>query len=179
MKKILAAALIMLTLLCGCEKEAPSPTAAALTLPHEIEFTDNEQGSNAAEEENFSFEQVSSFESSEPALERMENPKGVVEKSKEEQNFEPSPAPTSEPEFDIDYWVSFAKGYAASVGLELNSDATDCWDDPISADSRCVYLERDICNRLDRYSASEEITAVWIWSEALGNGSYSIYIGYA
>ena len=34
-KKILAAALIMLTLLCGCEKEAPFPSAAAPTLPHE------------------------------------------------------------------------------------------------------------------------------------------------
>ena len=30
-------------------------------------------------------------------------------------------------DFDIDYWISFAKGYAQSVGLLLDSEAVYCW----------------------------------------------------
>ena len=42
-----------------------------------------------------------------------------------------------------------------------------------------VNLERDIKNRLNRYSKDEDITDVWIWAVDLGNGSYDLYIGYA
>ena len=44
----------------------------------------------------------------------------------------------------IDYWISFAKGYAQSVGLLLDSEAIYCWDNPIRAGAHCKYLERDI-----------------------------------
>ena len=90
-----------------------------------------------------------------------------------------TPTPTPEPEMDIGYWVAYAKDFATSEGLILDSNATDCWDNPITANSKCRYLERDIQNILNRYSRDEDITAVWIWSEALGNGNYNIYIGYA
>ena len=43
----------------------------------------------------------------------------------------------------------------------------------------CIYLERDISSRLNRYAKDEEITAVWIWYECIGTSSYLIYIGYA
>lgn len=86
---------------------------------------------------------------------------------------------TPEPEFDISYWISFAKSYAESIGLNLDATAVDCWDNPITAGSHCIYLERDIKNRLNRYSRDEDITDVWIWAVDLGNGSYDIYIGYA
>lgn len=88
------------------------------------------------------------------------------------------PQPT-EPAFDISYWISFAKSYAESVGLTLNSEAVYCWDNPIDADAGCIYLERDIQSRLNRYAADAEITDVWIWYEPISAGSYLIYIGYA
>ena len=86
---------------------------------------------------------------------------------------------TSEVDFDIDYWISFAKDYAQSVGLQLDSEAVYCWDNPIRAGAHCKYLERDIHSRLNRYKADEEITAVWIWAEEVSDGIYDIYIGYA
>lgn len=82
-------------------------------------------------------------------------------------------------DFDIDYWISFAKGYAQSVGLLLDSEAVYCWDNPIRAGAHCKYLKRDIHSRLDRYKADEEIKAVWIWAEEVSDGIYDIYIGYA
>lgn len=84
-----------------------------------------------------------------------------------------------EPEFEISYWISFAKNYAQSVGLNLDAAAVDCWDNPITAGAHCIYLERDITNRLNRYSKDEDITDVWIWAVDLGSGTYDLYIGYA
>ena len=63
---------------------------------------------------------------------------------------QPTEPPTQEPTapaFDISYWISFAKSYAESVGLTLNSEAVYCWDNPIDADAGCIYLERDIQSR--------------------------------
>lgn len=88
------------------------------------------------------------------------------------------PQPT-EPAFDISYWIGFAKSYAESVGLALNSEAVYCLDNPIDADAGCIYLERDIQSRLNRYAADAEITDVWVWYEPVSAGSYLIYIGYA
>ena len=97
---------------------------------------------------------------------------------------EPTKETVSEPEiiqaeFDIQYWISFAKEYAISIDLSLDSAAIDCWDNPIGANSRCIYLERDIISRLNRYANDEDITDVWIWAEPIGNDCYDIYIGYA
>lgn len=86
---------------------------------------------------------------------------------------------TTEKSFDVDYWVTYAKNYAKSVGLNLNSDAVDCWDNPINANSNCKYLERDIKDRLNRYAKNDDMTDVWIWAEQTGSNSYQIYIGYA
>lgn len=89
------------------------------------------------------------------------------------------PVTTTEKSFDINYWVSYAKEYARSVGLEVNSSASDCWDNPISANSKCKYLERDIKGRLNRYAKDEDITQIWVWAEKTSADSYNIYIGYA
>lgn len=91
---------------------------------------------------------------------------------------EPEPTQT-EPAFDVGHWVSYAKSYAQSVGLALDSGAVYCWDNPITAGSHCIYLERDITNRLNRYSNDGSITQVWVWAEDRGDGSYDLYIGYA
>lgn len=91
---------------------------------------------------------------------------------------EPPKEEPTEPVFNIDYWISFAKSYAESVGLTLNSEAVYCWDNPIDADASCIYLERDIQSRLNRYAADADITDVWVWYEPVSAGSYLIYIGY-
>lgn len=91
----------------------------------------------------------------------------------------PAEEEPTEPAFDIQTWIDYAKAYAESVGLRLESSAVDCWDNPIDADADCIYLERDICSRLNRYAADETITDVWVWYEAVGANSYLIYIGYA
>ena len=85
----------------------------------------------------------------------------------------------AEPAFDIQTWIDYAKAYAESVGLRLESSAVDCWDNPISAGAHCSYLKRDIQSRLNRYARDEDITDVWIWAEARSDGKYDLYIGYA
>lgn len=89
--------------------------------------------------------------------------------------------PTEPPaqKFDIDYWINYAKRYAQNVGLHLDNTATECWDNPIPANAKCKYLERDIQNRLNRYARDDDITFVWIWAEKIADNSYEIYIGYA
>ena len=81
--------------------------------------------------------------------------------------------------FDIDHWIAYAMSYAESKGLVLSDTAVDCWDNPIRAGAHCIFLERDIQSRLDRYAKDEDITDVWIWAEATDNDCYDIYIGYS
>ena len=128
-------------------------------------------------------------ESNAPALEETKQPPVLPEKPEETESptkepsapaiTEPKPTPEPEPAFDIEHWISYAKSTAVSLGLTLDSSATDCWDNPITAKPTCIYLERDISSRLNRYAKDEEITAVWFWYECIGTGSYLIYIGYA
>ena len=116
----------------------------------------------------------------EPAPPKASEPPPAVPTDPPMQETEPSATEEpAEPEFDIQTWVDYAKAYAESVGLQLESSAVDCWANPIDADADCIYLERDICSRLNRYAADETITDVWVWYEAVGTNSYLIYIGYA
>lgn len=110
----------------------------------------------------------------------------ATELPKEESKAETEPPKVSEPEptekaasFDIEYWIAYAKSYAESKGLVLRNTAVDCWDNPIRAGAHCIYLERDIQSRLNRYAKDEDITDVWIWAKATDNDCYDIYIGYA
>lgn len=96
---------------------------------------------------------------------------------------EPAPPPAdsepAEPAFSIDHWISYAQEYAKTVGLNLDSTAVDCWDNPITAGAHCTCLERDIQSRLNRYDKDETILDVWVWAESRSDGSYDLYIGYA
>ena len=95
---------------------------------------------------------------------------------------ETPPESVTEPpkaEFDVNYWISFATTYALQIGLEIDPTAVDCWDNPTTANADCIYLERDLTHRLDRYNCDDDITAVNIWVESLGNENYLIYIAYA
>ena len=128
-------------------------------------------------------------ESNAPASEETKQPPVLPEKPEETESptkepsapaiTEPKPTPEPEPAFDIEHWISYAKSTAVSLGLTLDSSATECWDNPISADQGCIYLERDINSRLKRYAEDESITDICIWYECIGTGSYLIYIGYA
>lgn len=95
---------------------------------------------------------------------------------------ETPPESVTEPpkaEFDVNYWISFARSYAHQIGLEIDETAVDCWDNPTTANADCIYLERDLTHRLDRYNCDDDITVVNIWAESLGNENYLIYIAYA
>ena len=82
-------------------------------------------------------------------------------------------------EFDINYWISYAQNYAQSIGLTLDETATECWDNPISANANNKNMDADIESRLNRYKNIEGFTSVWILSEKLSDTQYEIYIGYA
>lgn len=56
----------------------------------------------------------------------------------------PAEEEPTEPAFDIQTWIDYAKAYAESIGLRMESSAVDCWDNPISVGTHCSYLERDI-----------------------------------
>ena len=124
-------------------------------------------------------------ESNAPASEEAKQPPVLPEEPEETESPKEEPSvptitePEPEPAFDIDYWISYAKSTAVSLGLTLENSATECWDNPISAEQGCIYLERDINSRLKRYAEDESITDICIWYECIGTGSYLIYIGYA
>lgn len=112
-------------------------------------------------------------------------PQSALEQSATPQTPEPPPESTPEPtpepaqsSFDVSTYVSYAKSYGQDIGLTLDGSAVSCWDDPITANASCIYLERDIRDRLNWYLASG-YTAFAAWSQDLGGGNYLIYIGYA
>ena len=98
--------------------------------------------------------------------------------SYEEKPKEPKPTESPKQTFDVGEYVSYAKNYAQSIGLELDSTATECWDNPITANSRRTGIKDDIKSRLNRYKNVEGFTAVWIWAEKVSDTEYEIYIGY-
>lgn len=117
---------------------------------------------------------------SESAPSASEHPEASQSPTLAERPAEPSPVePAPELPVDVGYWVDFAKAYAESVGLELDSEAVSCWDNPTIASSASRYLERDLCGLLNKYSRDADITAVWIWAEPRTESSWDIYIGYA
>lgn len=155
------------------ETRMPTEKAENLTKPHTQTEGKTNSDSSAPSKESVT-QKPKPVEPTKPTTAptqtaQPETPSSVTEK------------PTEPPvqKFDIDYWINYAKRYARSVGLRLDSTATDCWDNPISANAKCKYLEQDIQNRLNRYARDTDITNVWIWAEKIADNSYEIYIGYA
>lgn len=168
--------------------DSSAPTKAATEAADPAACTSNEDKHESGPA--ISSEPVSApTESNAPASEETKQPPVLPEEPVETENpteeppvpaiTEPEPTPETEPVFDIDCWISYAKSTAVSLGLTLDSSATDCWDNPISAEQGCIYLERDINSRLKRYAEDKSITDVWIWYECIGTDKYLIYIGYA
>lgn len=109
-----------------------------------------------------------------PESKPTESPKSVDSTPTETEK--PKPA---DPQFDINYWIEFARKYAESIGLAINPEAVSCWDNPIIAGPNSKYLERDIKARMNRYKNVEGFTDIWVWAEPDGSGNYSLFIGYA
>lgn len=81
------------------------------------------------------------------------------------------------PAFEIDYWVSYAKNYAKSIGLALDAGTSGTWDTPIHANSKTTDVLADyIRDDLNYYKDEEDCTAVWVWAEQIGNGQYELFI---
>lgn len=155
--------------------ETTSPTEPEKPIPIVEETTTTEESTNSSTEEKETAKQT---EEEKTESESKEDSTISVPETTAPQMQGPE---TSEPaeQFDIEYWLKFAKEYAQAKGLVLEPSAVDCWDNPIRAGAHCIYLERDIQSRLNRYANDEDITDVWIWYEPLGNDCYDIYIGYA
>lgn len=100
------------------------------------------------------------------------------EKPKEEPTKTQKPTEPKKETFDVSEYVEYAKSYAQSIGLSLDSTATACWDNPITANSRRNGIKDDIKSRLNRYKNIEGFTAVWVWAEKVTDTEYEIYIGY-
>lgn len=81
--------------------------------------------------------------------------------------------------FDISYWISYAQNYAKSIGLIIDETATECWDNPISANANNKNISTDIESRLNRYKNVEDLTSVWVWAEKISATQYELYIGYS
>ena len=114
---------------------------------------------------------------SEKHTEQSKEPTSAIPKPTEKPA-EPEPTEPPKQTFDVSPYVSYAKEYAVSIGLSLDSTATECWDNPISANPNRSGIKSDIESRLNRYKNSEGFTAVWIWTEKLSDTEYNIYIGY-
>lgn len=89
--------------------------------------------------------------------------------------FEPK---SGEEIFDISQILDYAQSYAQNIGLSLDSSATECWDNPITANSKQNSIIVDIQSRLNRYKNIEGFSSVWIWTEKISDEEYEIYIGY-
>lgn len=177
------------------QEETPASFEPVSTEPNAPTETVDPADSMPNEDKHDSYSAISSepvsapTESNAPASEEAKQPPVLPEKPEETESpteepsvpaiSEPEPTPKPEPTFDIDCWISYAKSTAVSLGLTLENSATECWDNPITADQGCIYLERDINSRLKRYAEDESITDICIWYECIGTGSYLIYIGYA
>lgn len=92
---------------------------------------------------------------------------------------EPTIEVSIESKIDIDYYISYAKNYAQSIGLGYDNSATECWDNPISVTSGTTSTIANIESRLNRYKNLEGFECICIWYEKVGENNYEIYIGYA
>ena len=192
---LLAGLLLISTAGCGAKTTSPAPTEAPATASSAAapsEPTPSSTSDADAQVETVSAPEMLPAEETEPSTQvseplvsesvpsTSEHPEASQSPTLAERPAEPSPVePAPEPPVDVGYWVDFAKAYAESVGLELDSEAVSCWDNPTIASSASRYLERDLCGLLNKYSRDADITAVWIWAEPRTESSWDIYIGYA
>ena len=64
------------------------------------------------------------------------------------------------------------------IGLELDSTATDCWDNPITANAKRTGIKDDIQSRLNRYKKWKDLPQYGYGQKKVSDTEYEIYIGY-
>ncbi|MDD3139422.1 MAG: hypothetical protein PHX08_10680 [Lachnospiraceae bacterium] len=97
---------------------------------------------------------------------------------KEEPPAQAEPVKEQPASFDVSPYVNYAISYAQSIGLDTGTVATDCWDNPISANAGKKNIKADIQSRMNRYKNVEGCTGVWVWTTKESESDYLIYIGY-
>lgn len=134
-----------------------------------------------SKEHSFSFNTTANIEPKQDTCTQKEMPKSEISVPEITTNTVSEVTTSAEQieEFDISYWISYAQNYAQSIGLTLDEKATECWDNPISANASNKNIGADIESRLKRYKNTEEFSSVWIWAEKLSDTQYELYIGYA
>lgn len=207
MKKLLSVVLAcLMILLVGCSNEKAVKEAATSEFNNETSFPagnteaekpqeseivessvqvtekegENTQNSAPVQKElQVTSSESKSAEHKEKSVEHKEQEtKQKSEKTKNEVKQETTTKQTVKETFDVNEYVAYAKSYAQSIGLSLDSTATECWDNPITANSRRKNIKGDIQSRLNRYKNVEGFTAVWVWAEKVTDTEYEIYIGY-
>jgi HD superfamily phosphohydrolase len=134
-----------------------------------------------SKEHSFSFNTTANIEQKQDTRTQKEMPKSEISVHEITTNTVSEVTTSAEQieEFDISYWISYAQNYAQSIGLTLDETATECWDNPISANVNNKNIGTDIESRLNRYKNVEGFTSVWIWAEKVSDTQHEIYIGYA
>ena len=165
------------------ETEQPVSSEAA-TEPNQQEKSgvSSTAGSRAETAKSYESVQVtkkpdSTQEQEQPQQQPQSKPETPTVKE-EVKSTQPKPTEEVKPRFDVNSYVNYAKSYAQSIGLELDSTATDCWDNPITANAKRTGIKDDIQSRLNRYKNVEGFTAVCVWAEKVSDTEYEIYIGY-
>ena len=162
------------------ETEQPV-SSEATTEPSQQEKSDVSSTAGSRAETAKSYESVQITKKPDSIQEQEQPQQSKPETPKVTEEVKPTkPKPTEEPKqsFDVNPYVSYARSYAQSIGLELDSTATDCWDNPITANAKRTGIKDDIQSRLNRYKNVEGFTAVWVWVEKVSDTEYEIYIGY-
>ena len=145
----------------------------------EKEQTDNQKstGSTQSKQSGSYTEPESTQQSATSESTEKETPQPTTESPMDAEA--PKPTEQPKPSIDIDGQISFAKEYATSIGLTLDSTATDCWDNPITVNAGKSDVKSDIKSRLNRYKNTEGFTSVWVWAVKISDTEYELYIGYA
>lgn len=165
------------------ETEQPVSSEAATELsPQEKSDVSSTAGSKTETAKSYEPVQVtkkpdSTQEQKQPQQQPQSKP-GTTTVKEEVKPTQSKPKEEVKPSFDVNSSVNYAKSYAQSIGLKLDSTATDCWDNPITANAKRTGIRDDIQNRLNRYKNVEGFTAVWVWAEKVSDTEYEIYIGY-
>ena len=198
----LLAGLITLSLAgCAADKANDNTESGAVSTESSITATETDSTSEPTAESSLSAESeikadestaensTAPADSGKPETAKQTEPPKVTEPPESKptespKSVDPTPTETekpkpADPQFDINYWIEFARKYAENIGLAINPEAVSCWDNPIIAGPNSKYLERDIKTRMNRYKNVEGFTDIWVWAEPDGSGNYRLFIGYA
>lgn len=157
----------------GYSKNTTETETTTVSASTDVSKSDNTERVNEPENSKQQYEEQQNREETTPSKEN---------EPTETNPPEPAVPPSTEkpqPDFNINYWVEYTKSYAQSIGLTIDSTATECWDNPITASPNRTGLQDDIVSRLNRYKNVEGFTAVWVWVEKVSDTEYELYIGYA